>query len=61
MCIVALPKVEINSEHYQIIDKPLLVDGTAVDVIQPPKPKPRILHYNEPSVRSDFSPLGITS
>jgi hypothetical protein len=40
---VVAPKAEANSEQWQISDGPLLVDGTAVDVIQTPKLEPQIM------------------
>jgi hypothetical protein len=39
------PKAEVKSEHWRLRDRLFLVDGTAVDVIQAPHPKPRIMRY----------------
>jgi hypothetical protein len=39
------PKAEVNSEHSQQRHRPLRVDGAARDVIQAPKPEPRIMRY----------------
>ena len=40
-----LPKAEVKSEHSRHSDGPLLVDGAVRDVIQAPKPEPRIMRY----------------
>jgi hypothetical protein len=39
------PKAEVKSEHSRHSDGPLLVDGATRDVIQAPKPEPRIMRY----------------
>jgi hypothetical protein len=39
------PKAEVNSEHARQRHRPLRVDGAARDVIQAPKPEPRIMRY----------------
>src|SRR5229473_702040 len=39
------PKAEVNSEHSRKRHRPLRVDGAARDVIQAPKPEPRIMRY----------------
>src|SRR6266852_6171303 len=39
------PKAEVNSEHSRPRHRPLRVDGAARDVIQAPKPEPRIMRY----------------
>jgi hypothetical protein len=37
------PKGEVDSEQLRLRHRPLLVDGVAVDLIQAPKPEPRIM------------------
>jgi hypothetical protein len=37
------PKGKVNSEHLRLRHGPLLVDGVVVDLIQAPKPEPRIM------------------
>ena len=39
------PQAEVISEHLRIHDGPLRIDGAAQDVIQAPKPEPRIMRY----------------
>jgi hypothetical protein len=39
------PKAEVNPEHFRQRHRPLRVDGAGRDVIQAPKPEPRIMRY----------------
>jgi hypothetical protein len=39
------PKAEVNSEHERASDGALRVGGAARDVIQVPKPEPRLMRY----------------
>jgi transposase len=39
------PKAVVNSENWQLGGQLLRLDGIAVDVIQAPKPEPRIMRY----------------
>jgi hypothetical protein len=39
------PKAEVNSENWRQRHRPLRVDDAARDVIQAPKPEPRIMRY----------------
>jgi hypothetical protein len=39
------PKADAKSEHWHLSRSPCAVDGVALDVIQAPKPEPRITRY----------------